>query len=225
MSYHKLPEGLVEFVRENAEGRSSRELAQMVNDVFGTSFTAEKIKSFKAYRGIRSNIQPKPPTVLPESVRAFVRENCQGVRYADMAELVRRQFGVSITNKQMRWFYQNNELKSCVRVNSNEAPLGTVIVDKAGYLRKKVATGRWELLHRLLWEEVHGEIPEGCNVTFLDGDKSHVCIENLALITNEEQMIMTRDGLRFSDSRRTETGLLIAKVRVLARKKGGDRHG
>lgn len=43
-------------------------------------------------------------------------------------------------------------------------------------------------MHLLLWEEVHGQIPDGHALVFKDGDKTHITLDNLELITRAELM-------------------------------------
>lgn len=93
-----------------------------------------------------------------------------------------------------------------------------------GYLIRKVKeTGpqweRFEFVHRTVWEEHNGPVPEGKMVSFLDGNKDNCNIENLVLIDNEENLEMNRSRLRFADPERTKTGVLVAKARVTVRQK------
>lgn len=218
---------MLDFIRENAPGRSNADLAAMANAAFDTNFTAESIKGFKSYHKIHSGIQPKPPSPFTEEMREFIFANSEGVTYAQMTQMVNDRFRTDLPPSKMRWFYQNNKIRCGVTVIVNSKPVGTVATDPDGYLRKKTETGKWELLHRLLWEKTYGPIPEGCKVTFLDGDKTNVSMENLVLVTNAEQMVMAKDGLRFRDPQLTKTGLLIAKVKIATkeRQKGGGTHG
>lgn len=40
----------------------------------------------------------------------------------------------------------------------------------------------WKLKHQIVWEDHHGRIPDGCQIIFLDGDKSNFNIDNLYCI-------------------------------------------
>lgn len=62
--------------------------------------------------------------------------------------------------------------------------------DKSGksYIYIRVAEGKFELLHRVMWERANGHIPNGYNVVFKDNDSSNVRIENLELVSNAELM-------------------------------------
>ncbi|QPR34493.1 HNH endonuclease [Delftia acidovorans] len=57
----------------------------------------------------------------------------------------------------------------------------------ARYLKRKVAEpNRWQLVHRIVWEQHHGPIPEGHAVIFHDGDTSNIDISNLRCISRTE---------------------------------------
>lgn len=65
------------------------------------------------------------------------------------------------------------------------------IVD--GYLQRKVTdTGYtprdYALVHRLIWEEANGPIPEGHALVFRNGDRRDIRLDNLELITRAELM-------------------------------------
>jgi len=47
----------------------------------------------------------------------------------------------------------------------------------------------WVFVHRELWERHHGPIPRGHAVTFRNGDKQDIRIENLELLTHRELML------------------------------------
>lgn len=74
-------------------------------------------------------------------------------------------------------------------------PIGAEVVDGDGYLKRKVSDDRtrpsrfnWEFVHVLVWEEHHGPVPTGHAVVFRDGNKRHIEISNLELITRAELM-------------------------------------
>lgn len=57
-----------------------------------------------------------------------------------------------------------------------------------GYYYIRISKGKWELLHRHLWEQVRGQIPKGMNVQFIDGNSRNCTIENLELVSKGENM-------------------------------------
>jgi hypothetical protein len=75
----------------------------------------------------------------------------------------------------------------------NWLPVGTERINDGGYLeRKETDTGNpsrdWIGIHRLLWIEHYGKIPDGHYIVFRNGDKTDLRIENLEAITKREQL-------------------------------------
>lgn len=79
----------------------------------------------------------------------------------------------------------------------NWVPVGSYRLNGDGYLDRKVSDLRrgardWEAVHRLVWKEVHGEIPSGHAVVFKPGRRTTVLEEitpdALELVTRQELM-------------------------------------
>jgi len=78
----------------------------------------------------------------------------------------------------------------------NTVPIGTIITDGDGYQKQKIRENaprgmtrfNWRFCHLLLWEQHHGPVPAHHNVVFVNGNKADLRIENLELITRQEQM-------------------------------------
>ncbi len=71
----------------------------------------------------------------------------------------------------------------------NHRPIGYERITKDGYRERKVEEPNiFKLVHRLVWEENYGEIPEGCNIQFRDGNRANCEINNLYIISRKNQM-------------------------------------
>jgi hypothetical protein len=71
----------------------------------------------------------------------------------------------------------------------NYVPIGTERITRDGYIERKVTDDpalvparRWVPVHRIVWEEAHGPIPEGHALVFLDGDPQNIALENLRCV-------------------------------------------
>lgn len=77
---------------------------------------------------------------------------------------------------------------------THAAPIGSQRIDSHGYRQVKLSHDRrnaehgWEYLHVWLYEQHHGRIPYGSHVTFRDGDRANVTLENLRLVTQRDIM-------------------------------------
>ncbi len=76
---------------------------------------------------------------------------------------------------------------------SNWVPIGSErLMD--GYLQRKVSdTGYpprdWKAVHVLLWEQHYGPVPPGYAISFIDGDKRHIDLTNLVMLSRRELML------------------------------------
>ena len=72
-------------------------------------------------------------------------------------------------------------------------PIGYERVSKDGYLERKINNdlpmqARWRAVHLLVWEEANGPLPPGHAVTFKNGNKQDVRLDNLQLISRAENL-------------------------------------
>ena len=110
----------------------------------------------------------------------------------------------------------------------NTAEIGKEVVTSDGYLKIKVAPpNKWKYKHRLVWEQANGKVSKGTQIMFLDGDKLNCSIENLALVTMSEKLILNKRKLIHTNADLTSTGLniakLIDKVNKVKKVKKGDK--
>lgn len=102
---------------------------------------------------------------------------------------------------------------------TNIDPIGTEKVLSDGYVWIKIddkpkakKQENWTQKHRMIYEELHGPIPEGHYIIFLDGDRMNFDPDNLAAVSKAEHVRMNQLKLRFSDAELTRTGLGIARI-------------
>lgn len=82
----------------------------------------------------------------------------------------------------------------------NYLPIGSLRISKDGYVERKVTDDpalvparRWAAVHRLVWIEAHGPVPEGHAVCFKPGrqttDPEAIAVDGLELVTRRELML------------------------------------
>lgn len=207
----RYPQGMYEFVRDNSWGASSKEMAEMVNEKFGTSFTQTMMKQFRQRHQIKSGVagwyqKGHPPGTKGKTIEEICKH--------DPEKLAR---------------VRSTQFKKGDRP-INEMPIGTVVANSQGYLiRKKQMEGgqwdRWEFLHRAVWEEHNGPVPDGMIIMFKDGNKQNCDISNLMLVSRGEIATMTKKGLRFEDPDLTEAAAGMVRLMISANKKRRRKEG
>lgn len=203
----KWPEGMFEFIRDNSWGVSSAEMAEMVNEKFGASFTPQRMKSFRAKYKIRSGC-----------TGWFRRGRSPGNKGRKQSEYCSPEACEASRRTQFKKGQKP----------PNELPVGTIVVNTDGYkLRKKQMEGaqweRWELLHKAVWREHHGEPPAGMCVIFKDNNRLNCDISNLMLVSRGEMVTLAKKGYRFDDPELTEAAVSVVRLMQAARKSRKNR--
>lgn len=71
-----------------------------------------------------------------------------------------------------------------------------------GYFFIRIEENNWEFYHRYLWRNHKGDIPEGFNIIFKDGNSRNCKIQNLECISNAELAERNRDSKYPEDVRK-----------------------
>lgn len=66
------------------------------------------------------------------------------------------------------------------------------ICKKDGYILIRTMKGKYALKHRLIWEQANGAIPKGMILYFKDNNKQNLSLDNLELITKQENLKRNR---------------------------------
>ncbi len=136
----KYPKEVSDFIVENVNGTTTRELIELVNTTFGTNFTESKMKSFKSNHGLKSGT----PCGLPkgsitdaysQQIRDYISENYLGTGPTDMSKLLNKTFGTSYTAGQLKGYYANHDLDSGLK---GYFPKGNIPFNKGTHI------GGWE---------------------------------------------------------------------------------
>lgn len=204
MSYK--PEGFLEYIQEVAPGRSIYEITDLVNNRFGTSFTAKQIHAYKKNHKIRSGTDGR-----------FKKGQKSWSKGKTWDEIMSKE---GQEHSRATCFKRGN-----VPWNGN-VPIGYRRKTDEGYWIEKVRTtgdtmwDRYEFCHRIIWERENGPIPDDSCVIFLDGDKDNLSIENLALITKDLNRELNYNRLRFNDAEIQKSAIILATVKKEVRKIG-----
>ncbi len=195
----KYPAGMLDYVKSIAQGRSSQEITDMVNAKYGKgTITVERMKSYKKNHNINTGLTGQfekghKPANKGKKMRPEV--------YAKCAQTMFKKGHVPL----------------------NHMNVGEYTHTTDGYLIQKVQENgtqseRFKFVHRAVWEEHNGPVPEGKMVSFLDGNKDNCDIDNLVLIDNEINLELNRKKLRQQEAELTRTGINTAKLSIAIRK-------
>jgi hypothetical protein len=177
----------------------------MTSEHFGITFTARQCRAYKKNHNITSGIdcrfsKGQEPPNKGKPMPPEIYEKCKATM-----------------------FKKGN-------VPANHMEVGDISRSTDGYLIIKVQEEgiqreRWDFLHRHVWEEHNGPVPDGKMVTFLDGNKDNCEIDNLALIDNNINLELNRSNLRSEHAEITEAGIALATYKVAAASRKRGKHG
>lgn len=182
----------VEYLKSVYQGISNRECTRLMNEKFNTSFSCQQIKAQKRNLHLDSGLTGRfekgysPPNPIKKGEHLSVETE-----------------------------FKKGD------VPKNWVPIGTERKKADGYIYVKISDKRgikypgkvnWKQKHILLWEKKHGPVPKDKTLLFLDGNKENVTLDNLALITKAQRLIMCRKKLIYDDPELTKEGILIAQT-------------
>lgn len=188
------PEEICRFIEANYIGTGHKEMAEMLWQQFGREYTPQQIKSFYANRKLNSGLT---------------------------GHFVKGQESHNKGQKMSREQYEKCKATMFQSGNRphNTLPVGSIVPTTDGYYKEKIAEPDvWEFCHLKAWREANGEIPEGCLVSFKDGNKENWDISNLILLTKEEHAYLNASHMRSECPEITVAAANLAKLTMKVRK-------
>lgn len=202
MKKYKWTAEVIQFMIDNYKGKDNIELAELLNEKFNLNTDGDRVCNVKANLKRREGID----------LRTGINRGCF-------------KKGNVPANKGKKWDeYLSKEQQERSRITcfkkgnipANHREIGEERTTKDGYVEIKVKDGclndNWELKHRYIYKKHFGNIPEGYNIIFLDGDRKNFDINNLKAIKKSHDLIMNNNKLFTKDGDLTSTGTLIAEV-------------
>ena len=163
------PFEILEFIRENAPGMYNRDLAELVNKTFGTSYTPLQIKAFKKNHHMLSGLTGQFVKGQPSWCKGRKQEEWMSPEAIERTKATRFKKGdhpwnTAAVGAEVRRVYEDGRELTFIKVAMPDV---------------------WESKGRYIWEKEHGEIPEGHAVVFRDGDTNNFDIDNLDCVPVE----------------------------------------
>lgn len=200
----QFPAEVRDYIRDNHKGVGPKEMAERLNQIFGASYTKSQIKGYYGNNGLNSGLTGR-------FEKGHIPPN-------------KGKKGWSAPGTEATRFHAGN-------LPHNTKPIGWERKQADGYTYVKVrmrpsrsdCNDNFVAKQRLIWEAANGPVPEGHVVIFKDGDKGNFNLNNLALISKQENRILNQRGLRSSYPELTEAGIAVAQVRAAMHNKKQQR--
>ena len=177
-----------EFMRSFVPGHSYNEIRNAFIEKFGWQITISQIKGYIGNHHLNTGRTGK-----------FQKGHAAHNKGVPMKKEVYEKAKVTMFKKG--------------NIPPNYRPVGSERITKDGYIEVKVADkSRWNLKHRVVWEQHNGPVPRGHTIIFLDGDKKNCDITNLKLIRRRELLIMNRYNIHGENAETMEMAVNLAKL-------------
>ena len=192
------------FIRSHSDGVGNRELTRLVNEEFGTCFSETQITKFRYSRGYKSGLDTriKPGQHLSPATQ---------FRKGDVPYTAGKTWDEFLSPES-----QENSRKNLFQKGHkphNWDPVGTERVKFDGYLWRKIAEpNKWKQVHIILWEEKNGPVPDGMCLTFLDGNRRNLSLDNLMLISRNENSYLNCSDRRIGDADITKAHIGLRRI-------------
>lgn len=204
----KYPEGMAEYVASIAQGKSAAELADAVNRKYGAgTIGVRQMKAYKRNHGINTGLTGRfEPGHIPENKGKKMPPEA----YEKCAPTMFQKGQSPVNHKPVGTAVRNNAKK------------------KQKYVYEKVAEPNvWRLKHVLEWERHNGPVPKGKMIIFADGNPLNTDISNLVMISQSQNAVMNRWGIRGYDKETVEVAANVASLKIMVseRKRGKKKRG
>jgi len=174
-------------------GRSSAECRDMINSKYGLSLTLAQIRSWKKNHKVSSGYDTR-------------------YRKGEKPWITGRKFPGRT----------NTGSFTAGHIADNNLPIGSERIH-AGYLYVKVQDGEgnanWKRKAHVVYEQIHGELPEGMKIVTLDRNPNNTDPDNLLLITAEEHALANMQYGLAEDPEINRSVYTLAKLKSAIRKR------
>ena len=183
-----------EYIHANYVGVGPKEMTERLNAAFETSYTMQQVNNYYYNHKLNSGLTGRfrKGSIPPNKGRK----------------------GYHAPGSEKGWFPKGH-------IPVNHKPVGSERIDvKDGYVLIKTAEPNiYRPKHKVIWEAENGPVPKGHVITFVDGNKLNLDISNLRMITQVENAILNKKGLRGGGAELLEAGLLTAELSRLTYKR------
>ncbi len=201
-----------DFIKKHQAHITREEMTKMFNDAFGLSVSESKVASYAKRHGMLRVITPL--IHKPEHLQ-YLKDNHGLLPRSQLTDKFNQHFGTSFTAKDIKTVCRRLGLKM-KKVRRNYLPVGTVRQHGKFLCIKTEEPDVWESMHKYVYEQEHGPMPDGFIIMFADGDRHNVDIDNLVCVPHDASWIINKGGVAKTDNPELNRAVMLtASLSVL----------
>lgn len=150
--------------------------------------------------------------IFSDEQKEYIYNNSLGKTNKELTIALNNLYHSEFTVKQVKWFKYTHHINSGLK--KRNLPIGSERIKNGYIFIKTEEPSLWKEKHRVIYESVYGEIPEGYKIMFLDGDKLNCNIDNLKLVKDSEEIYINKNGFAGVSKEITETAINLAKLKT-----------
>lgn len=225
----------IEFIKKNIETMSYKEIAFYFSKKYSMPFRADSISHVARRNGIkkqtrvysdRKNGRYKVEYTM--EMLEFLRcnfEKCS--RWKELADLFNCKFKTDMTSNEIRGvckrvygFEMENPTTFRKGLHPFVSDIGTEKIGSGYRICVKVSnddlkpgdSSNWKQKSRVVYEEANGNIPDGCLIVHLDGNKNNFELSNLYCVNKKVMACLARENWHKKDRELTLTAIKCAEL-------------
>ena len=183
-NFHRFSDKEKEYLINNHKGKSYKEIAIAMSDIFNYNFTNTQISSAMSRYNLKNGVN-----------KCFKKGNTPW-------------------NKGLKGYIGANKTSFKKGNKPNQyRDVGSERINKDGLIEVKVKDPNiWKYKHRYIYEQNIGEIKKGNVVIFLDGNNRNFNTDNLMQVTRSQLLILNKYKLITCSSDLTKVGINTANL-------------
>lgn len=211
----------LEFLIENYKGKGNQELADMLNEKFGTSYNAKQIMQIKYRKGLKGGYGRFVHN--NNGCLDFITENYPKMTIKELAEKFNEKYGTNMSAEAIRQIKRRYKLPTPNKDvqnrfkngNTNQRkPIGSEwIKSTSGEVYIKIANPDvWVLKKKYVYEQAYGKLNDDYQIICINGDKQDIRPENLLAIRQADLLFLNFNKFMKANPELLKTGILLSRI-------------
>ena len=207
---------MCEWLKNNHQGKSSIQVTQEMNELFGLNMNVDNLQNLKTRIRVTEGFKFEP-AINTGCYKKGQEPFNKGLKWDDYLSKKQQKKSLKTTYKK------GHKSHNALNIGDEKISYSGSHPDDEGYVYVKVCDGKlsknWKPKQQVIWEQHYGKIPKKHKVIFLDGNRFNFDINNLALVSNGEELHINKLNIVNGNSELKKAAIYLVKTRFKALEK------